>query len=249
MCDAGVPERMKEQEEQKGEGACRRPSWLGQVGIVVGKDLLLERKSREITVTSGFFAVLVAITASVSLQGGADTSTRVAPGVIWIAVAFAAVLAVGKTWQREREEDALRGLLISPLSRSAIFAGKTLGVVAFLTIVEAIVIPVVALLFAIDLYQMGPGLVVIALAATPGIAATGTLFGAMTVRTRARDLVLASILFPLLLPTVLAAVAGTRELFAGASVSETLDYVVIMLVFDIVFTAGGLALFGELMEG
>ncbi|HQB45964.1 MAG TPA: heme exporter protein CcmB, partial [Polyangiaceae bacterium] len=85
--------------------------------------------------------------------------------------------------------------------------------------------------------------------ALPGISSTGTLFGSMTVRTRARDLVFASVFFPLLLPTLIAAVAATRELFSGAPVDALQDYLLIMLLFDVVFTAGGLALFGSLIEG
>jgi len=216
---------------------------------VLRKDLLLERRTGEITTTSGFFATLVAITASVSLHSGPDTATRVAPAVIWLAVAFASVLAVGKSWHREREEGALRGLLVSPVSRSAIFAGKTLSVAMFLFVVELIVVPVVAVLFSIDLLKTGLPLLAIIVAATPGIALTGTLFGSMTVRTRARDLVLASVMFPLLLPTLLAAVAATRELFGGAPFDELTDYLLLMLVFDLIFGAGGLSMFGALIEG
>lgn len=227
----------------------RRPHWLTQTLRIAHKDLLIERRTREITTTSAFFAALVAITSSVALQSGADTRTRVAPAVIWIATAFAAVLAVGKTWQREREEGALDGLLVSPVHRSSIFAGKAIGIIAFLVVVEIVTIPLVSLLFSIDLFDVGPGMILITAFALPGICATGTLFGAMTVRTRARDLVLASVLFPLLLPTLLAAVAATRELFGGAPTSALQDYLVIMLVFDVVFTAGGLALFGPLIDG
>ncbi len=104
-------------------------------------------------------------------------------------------------------------------------------------------VPVTALLFAVDLVEVGPTLALFCLVATPGIAAVGTLFGVMTVRTRARDLVLASVLFPLLAPSLLAAVAGTRELFAGAPLRELLDYVTLMGVFAVAFTAGGLGLF------
>jgi heme exporter protein B len=222
--------------------------WLSNVAWVFRKDLLIERATREITTTSAFFACLVAITASVSLHSGADTRVRVAPGVIWISIAFAAVLAVSKSWHREREDGALDGLLVSPLSRSAIFAGKALSIVVFLGVVQIVVVPLSAVLFSVDLLDLGPGIAVISACATPGIAATGTLFGAMTVRTRARDLVLASVLFPLLLPTLLSAVAATRELFSGAPVPELRDYLVIMLVFDGVFVAGGMALFGSLIE-
>ncbi len=220
-----------------------------QALLIARKDLAIELATGEIVTTSGFFAVLVAVIASLAFYAGPDTSVRVAPGVIWIAVAFASVLALGRTWQREREDGALSGLLASPVARSAVFAGKALGVCVFIGLVELIVVPVTALLFAVDLVRVGPTLALFCLVATPGIAAVGTLFGVMTVRTRARDLVLASVLFPLLAPSLLAAVAGTRELFGGAPLRELVDYVELMGVFAFVFTAGGLGLFELLIDG
>ena len=217
--------------------------------LVAGKDLAIELATGEIVTTSGFFAVLVAVIGSIAFFAGQDATERVAPGVIWISVAFASVLALSRTWQREREEGALAGLLVMPVQRSAIFAGKALGVLVFVTLVELLVVPVAALLFAVDLTEVGGGLALLCLGATPGIAASGTLFGSMTVRTRARDLVLASVLFPLLAPTLLAAVAGTRELFGGAPVGELTDYLALMGVFDVVFIAGGVGLFDLLIEG
>ncbi|MDQ2643162.1 MAG: heme exporter protein CcmB, partial [Myxococcota bacterium] len=193
-------------------------------------------------------ALLVVILASLSFYGGPANARMVAAGVIWLSVSFAAVLALGKTWQREREEGALDGLLVAPLSRSAIFAGKALGVLGFLLVIELVVIPAAALLFALDLLEVGPGVLAIALVATPGVAASGTLFGAMTVRTQARDLLLAVVLFPLLTPTLLAAVAATRELFSGVPLVELGDYFRLLGVFDAVFIAGGLGLFGTLIE-
>lgn len=220
-----------------------------QAVIIAGKDLAIELSTGEIVTTSGFFAVLVAVIASLAFHVGASSTQGVAPGVIWVAVAFASVLAIGRSWSRERDEGALLGLLVLPLSRAALFAGKAVSIAIFVWLVELIVVPVTALLFAVDLWEVGAGLALISLAATPGIAAVGTLFGAMTVRTRARDLVLASVFFPLLAPTLLAAVAGTRELFGGASVGELFDYVAIMGVFGVVFTAGGIGLFDTLIDG
>ena len=226
----------------------RRLSWLAQARAVLQKDLSIELSTGEVVITSGFFALLVVIMASLSFFGGPQSGRLVAAGVIWLSLAFSAVLALGKTWQRERDESALDGLLVAPLSRSAIFAGKALGVLAFLIIVQLVVMPVAALLFALDLTIVGPGLLCIALFATPGIAASGTLFGSMTVRTHARDLLLAVVLFPLLSPTLLSAVAATRELLNGAPVSELADYFKLMGVFDVVFVSGGLMLFGTLVE-
>ena len=226
----------------------RRLSWAAQCRAVLSKDLAIELSTGEVVITSGFFALLVVIMASLAFFGGPATGRVVAAGVIWLSLAFSAVLALGKTWQRERDESALDGLLVAPLSRSAIFAGKALGVLAFLVIVECVVMPVAALLFSLDLIAVGPGLLCIALFATPGIAASGTLFGSMTVRTHARDLLLAVVLFPLLSPTLLSAVAATRELLNGAPVAELADYFKLMGVFDLVFVSGGLMLFGTLVE-
>jgi heme exporter protein B len=228
--------------------ARRLPGWGAQAMLVLRKDLAIEARSGEVVVTSGFFALLVVVLASLSLFGGPASARLVASGVIWLSVTFAAVLALGRTWQREREEGALDGLLVAPMSRSALYAGKALGVLGFLFAISAVVIPLSALFFALDLDRYGLGLMAIALVALPGVAASGTLFGAMTVRTGARDLLLAVVLFPLVSPTLLAAVAATRELLGGVPLSELGDYFRLMGVFDLVFISGGLALFGTLVE-
>jgi len=225
-----------------------RPSWLSYTMVLFRKDLTIELRTGEVLVTSGFFAVVVVVLGSLSFYAGAETRRQVASGVIWLAVAFAAVLALGRLWQRERDDGALEGVLLTPVPRSALFAGKALGLLTFLLLIEAVVIPLAAILFSLDLGSFGPGFVVIALSATPGLAAASTLFGAMTARTRARDLVLAIVLFPLLSPTLLAATVATRELLAGAALRELGDYVRILLVFDVAFFAGGLGLFATLLD-
>ncbi|HET9931494.1 MAG TPA: heme exporter protein CcmB, partial [Polyangiaceae bacterium] len=178
------------------------PSWFQQALSVLRKDVTIELSTGEVVVTSGFFGLLIVVIASLAFYGGPTSQRLVGAGVIWVSLSFSAVLALGKTWQRERDESALEGLLLLPLARSAIFAGKALGVLAFLIAISALVIPISALLFSLDLTEVGLGLVCIALAAVPGLAASGTLFGAMTVRTQARDLLLAVVLFPLLTPTL-----------------------------------------------
>lgn len=227
----------------------RRPSWPRQVWLVAKKDLAIELSTGEIVTTAGFFAVLVAIIASLSFFAGKDARRDVAPGVIWISIAFSSVLALSRTWQREREDGAIRGLLVAPLARNAIFMGKALGVAAFVTAVQLIVVPVTAVLFQLDLLATGGPLALLLLSATPGVAASGTLFGAMTIRTRARDLVLSSVMLPLLAPSLLAGVAGTRALFMGATFAELGDYFALLGLFGAIFTAGGLGLFDAVVEG
>jgi heme exporter protein B len=227
-----------------------RVGWGRQAWLIFKKDLAVEVATGEVVTTSGFFALLVVVIASLSFFAGPNSRTEVAPGVIWVAIAFASVLALSRTWQRERELDALSGLLILPVRRSAIFAGKALGVLAFTLAIELVVVPTTALLFDLPLGELNLslGLAAFCACATPGVAAAGTLFGAMTVRTGARDLVLAVVLFPLLAPTLLAAVAGTRELLGGAPLATLGDYFALMGAFGVVFVAGGVGLFGALIE-
>jgi heme exporter protein B len=224
------------------------PSWISQVATVAAKDLRIEVRSGEVVVTSSFFALLVVVVASMSFHGGPVSRASVAAGTLWLSVAFAAVLALSRSWQREREESAYVGLLCAPLRRSALFVGKLLSLLLFLGVVQCAVVPLVAVLFAIDLAKSGPSLLAIIWCATPGIGAVGTLFGAMTVRTRARDLILAIVLFPLLAPTLLAAVVASRELFGGAPLSELTDYFSLMTLFDVVFLTGGISMFGLLID-
>jgi heme exporter protein B len=221
---------------------------------VLAKDVRIEVTTGEIVTTAGFFAVLVTIMTSISFTTGPETTTRVAPGALWLAVAFSAVLAIGRSWQREREESALLGLLVSPVPRAAIWFGKALGLLAFLLAVEVVIVLLVALLFHVDLPRVAAPLAVVLLFGTVGVAATGTLFGAMTARTSARELILAIVLFPLLSPALLSSVAATREIFyASASgqavdMSEVSDWLLLLGVFDAVAVAGGLAMFGALVE-
>ena len=222
---------------------------------VFAKDLRIELRTREIVTTTGFFAVLVAIMASVAFYySDPQTTARVGPGAIWLAIAFASILALGRTWQREREDGALTGLLVSPIPRWAIFLGKALGVFVFVSAVEVIVVPVVALMFHVDLIAVMPLLAPVLVLGTIGVAGMGTLFGAMTVRTRARDLVLATVLFPLLSPVLVSGVAATREIFAAvasggaAQLADIQDYLLLLSVFDIVAILGGVSLFGALLD-
>ncbi len=234
------------------------PSFLRAAWLVFAKDLAIEARTREIVTTAGFFAALVAVLASVSFYSGPDTTVRVAPGAMWLSIAFSSVLALGRTWQREREEAAMTGLLVAPIPRASIFLGKAMGVFAFVSAIECIVVPVVALFFHVELLDVAVSLTCIVALGTIGVAAAGTLFGAMTVRTQARDLVLATVLFPLLSPTLLSGVAATREIFAlvqsmhppGAleQLGEVRDYMVLLGLFDAVAVLGGVAFFGALVD-
>ncbi|MGO9836548.1 MAG: heme exporter protein CcmB [Polyangiaceae bacterium] len=230
------------------------PGFARAALVVLEKDLRIELATREIVTTAAFFAVMVAVLASVAFTTGPQTTTRVAPGALWLAVLFSSMLALGRTWEREREQSTLVGLLVSPVPRAAIWCGKALGVLAFVLAVEAVVVPIVALLFHVDLPAVAGPLALVMVFGTIGVAATGTLFGAMTVRTGARELLLAAVLFPLLSPALVSSVAATREIFYAATggqpvdMAEVRDWLVLLAIFDLVAITGGAAMFGALVE-
>lgn len=214
--------------------------------LVAGKDLRIEARTREITVSAGLFALLVAVLTSLSFFVDDLGAPRTAPGVLWVAIAFSGVLVVGRSWARERENDAMRGLMLSPIPRASIFVGKTVSTLAVLALVEVLLVPVVGILFRADLVAVLGPLVVLLFLGTLGFAAAGTLFGAMSVRTRARELVLSVVLFPLVAPALLSAVVGTRELLAGAPMGDVVGWMRVLLAYDLVVVTLGWLLFEPL---
>lgn len=220
---------------------------LDATWALLRKELLIELRTGEILVTTALFATLVAVLTSISFYIDPQTSLRVAPGVLWIAVTFAGVLAMGRSWQRERENEVFRALLLSPAPRAALYLSKLLSSFAFLTAVEFVVVIEVAILFNLQLADMWLALCGLLLLGTFGFCATGNLFAALTVRTRARDMVLAVTLLPVVAPGLLAGVVGTRELLLGTPLPEIYGWFQLLGAFDLVALAAGLTLFEPLV--
>jgi heme exporter protein B len=214
--------------------------------LVLTKDLRIEFRTGEILVTVGLFAFLLTVLASLSFYIDQNASKQIAPGVLWITITFSGVLAMGRSWMRERDQDAMRGLLLTPIPRASIYIGKALGALLFLTAVELMLLPLVTFFFQLDLIPILGRLTSVLFLGTLGFVAAGTLFSAMSVRTNTRDLVLSIILFPLVSPALLAGVVATRDLLADAPLGDTLAWLRILAAFDIVFVAGSVVLFEPL---
>jgi heme exporter protein B len=227
---------------------------LSFVWILVRKDFRIELRTKEVLVVTLFFSALVSLVAGISFYSGALATSALAPGAMWLPLAFAAVLATARFWQRERENDALSGILLSAAPRTSIYLSKVTLLVSFLLVVALLVVPLAALFFHIDLLASGPQLAAIAAMVSLGAGAISALFGAMTVRTGARDLMLSAVLFPLLAPVVMTAVTATRELLLTAESGrmagwgDLRDYFLLLGVFDFVALALGAGLFRLLVE-
>jgi heme exporter protein B len=215
--------------------------------LIAAKDLRIELRAREIVPTMTLFAALVAILSALALYVDEQTGKLVAPGVLWIAIAFSGTLGLSRTWSREREEGALKALLLSPIAPSSLFLGKAIGALAFVLVTEIVVAPLVGIMLHAPLLDHLGGFALLVLLGTVGFVAAGTLFGAMTARTRARDLLLAVVLYPLVSPALLSGVVATRELFGGVPLAQLVDWIKLLVAFDLIFVVGGTWLLGVLL--
>lgn len=188
-------------------------SFLAIAWLVARKDLTVEVRTREILYTTLFFAVSCVLVFAFSFVRDGRPLDGAAAGILWIAIAFSGTLAVGRTFERERQSETLRALLLAPADRPAVYTGKLLGLVVLLAAVEAILVPVVGFLFQAPVLAEPLLLVALLATGTIGFAAVGTLFAAMLMRARSRDVLLPILLYPITVPVIIAGVRGTAALF------------------------------------
>ncbi len=220
-----------------------RVAWL-----VMRKDLTVEVRSREILYTTIFFAVSCILVFAFALVREGRPLEDAAAGILWIAIAFAGTLALGRTFERERHAETLRALMLAPADRPAIYVGKLLGILALLLLAEVVVVPLVGLLFQQPLAREPLLLVALLLCGTLGFSAVGTLFAAMLVRARSRDVLLPILLYPITIPVIIAGVRGTSALFQAAPDVPMVRFWIAMLAFfDVVFVTLSLWTFEPLM--
>ena len=218
------------------------------VWLVVRKDLMVEIRSLEIAYTTLFFAVSCVLIFAFALVQEGVAPEGGAAGILWIAIAFAGTLALGRTFERERQSETLRALLLAPAARPAIYVGKLLGILALLFGAELILVPLVAFLFQSPLLARPVWLAGVLVTGTLGFAAVGTLFAAMLVRARSRDVLLPVLLYPITVPVIIAAVRATATLAAPDVEMALVRFWLAMLVtFDVVFVTLALWTFEPLM--
>ncbi|MDA8216624.1 MAG: heme exporter protein CcmB [Dehalococcoidales bacterium] len=189
-----------------------------QVMAIVWKDITCELRSKEMFSAMSVFALLAAVIFNFAFELQVENVENVAPGVLWVAIAFAGVLGLNRSLILEKDRGCLDGLMLCPVDRSAIYVGKMVGNVLFMLAMEAVAIPVFAVLFNLPL--LTPWLVAIVVLGTLGFAAVGTLFAAISVNTRTREVMLPVLLFPVIVPLIIAAVRATQSAVAGLGAGE-----------------------------
>ncbi len=222
--------------------------FLAQVFAILWKDIRCELRSKQTWIGMGLFALLVLVIFNFAFDLRVDNKASVAPGALWVAFIFASLLGLGRTIAAEREKGSMDRLLLCPVDRKAIYLAKLLGNLLLIGVVELVALPVYAALFDVplDVPLFASALIPIVLLGTLGVAVIGTLFSAMAAATRARELLLPILVFPLIVPVVFAAVRATATLLAP--VANDPPWLGLIVAFDIIFLSISLLTFGYVIE-
>lgn len=224
----------------------RLQGYLRAIAAVVWKDLAMELRSRELLGAMLVFALLVILIFNFALELDVRTRATVTSGVLWATFAFAGTLGLNRSMAIEKDRGCLDGLLLAPVDRSALYFGKMLGNLTFMMIVEAIVLPVYSALYNTNLFN--PGLLLVILLGSLGYVVVGTILSAMAVQARTRDVLLPILLFPVILPVLIAAVKASNGYLQGLEAAEIMPWLNLLIVFDVIFTATAFMVFDFVVE-
>ena len=215
---------------------------------IAAKDIRVELASRTAIATAVTFAILVLVIFNFARDPAEVRFEVLAPSVLWVTSAFAGVVTLNRSFAMERERGAMDGLLLAPVSRSAIYFGKYLANLAFVLVVNAVLLPLFILFFNVNLTSALGWIGLLLALAAAGYVAVGTLLAAMTVRTRFAELMLPVLLLSFLVPPVLVGVQATTRLLGGRPLGEIIGWVRFLVVYDIVFLVLGWLLFPSTMD-
>lgn len=222
--------------------------FLKKVWAIVWKDVTSELRTKEIFTSMSVFSLLVIVIFNFVFDPGISNLEKILPGILWVAFTFAGVLGLNRSFIFEKDKDCLQGLMLCPVDRSAIYLGKMIGNVIFMLVVEVIALPIFSVLFNFSiwilLYRLSPVLIL----ATLGFAAVGTVFSAMSVNTRTREVMLPILLFPVTIPVMIAAVKSTGVVLEGASLLSAVSWLNLLVVFDLIFLAVSFLTFEYVIE-
>jgi len=220
--------------------------YLRAVGAILWKDIAAELRSRELLGSMLVFALLVILIFNFALELDVRVRQTVTAGVLWVTFAFAGTLGLNRSMAIEKDRGCLDGLLLAPVDRSALYFGKVLSNLLFMIIVEAIILPLYSLLYNVNLFQ--PGLIIVVLLGSIGYVVVGTLLSAMAVQARTRDILLPILLFPVVLPVLIAAVRATTGVLRGLPLEDYQAWINLLIAYDVIFLGVAIVTFDYVVE-
>lgn len=219
------------------------------VFVVAAKDLRLEYRTRQALLTTLFFAVLILIVFNFAFDPGDPAVQAAIPGILWVALLFPGIIQLNRSFQSEREEGTLLGLILSPVDRGLLFLGKYLANWVLLLLVDLLVLGAFLIFYNVAVSWRVLGCLFLLIGLVGGVfSAVGTLFAAMVSSLRGRDVLLPVLLFPILVPEVVAAVNATRELFGSESLEHFGNWIRLLVVANLVFGAVAFLIFEHVVE-
>jgi len=222
---------------------------LKQTSLVFWKDLLLELRRRDSLLTMFFFGTLLLSVFHFSFDLPPDKVAEMAPALLWLAFLFTGTLGLTQLFQVERENHCLEALLLSPLDRGALFLAKSCFNLLLMLLVELVVMPLFWILFNLHGWNLLPQLFLVTLLGTVGFCVLGTIMSAVTLRARARELLLPLVLFPLMIPVILATIRCMENIMSAGDLGAAESWLRLLLGFDVIFVTVGILIFDRVIEG
>lgn len=222
--------------------------FLSQMFLLLRKDLLLELRRRESLLTMFFFGTLLLFVFHFSFDLPPERVTEMAPALLWLAFLFTGTLGLAQLFEAERGNHCLEALLLSPMDRGALFLAKTAFNLILMVLVEIVVIPLFWILFNLRSWDVIPNLFLVTLLGTVGFCVLGTLLSAVTLKARARELLLPLVLFPLMIPVILGTIRCMETILRAGELGEALPWLRLLIGFDVIFLTVGVLIFDWVIE-
>ncbi|MBI4561756.1 MAG: heme exporter protein CcmB [Candidatus Rokubacteria bacterium] len=223
-------------------------SYARRAWIVLYKDLVTERRSKASLNALLFFALLLLLLFQFALGPDRERLAAALPGLLWLGLVLAGLLGLGRSFLAELENDCWEGLVLTPGDKSAIYLGKLAGNFLLMLTVEAALLALFGIFYNMDLWGALPALAGVSVLGTVGLAAIGTLFGAITAQVRARELLFPLLLLPVQVPVLLATVKATEAVLAGQSLGEVGHWLKLLAAADVIYLVVGLLTFEFIFE-
>jgi len=222
--------------------------FLNQTFLLLRKDLLLEMRRRESLLTMFFFGTLLLFVFHFSFDLAPDRVAEMAPALLWLAFLFTGTLGLAQLFEAERGNHCLEALLLSPMDRGSLFLAKTAFNFILMVLVEIVVIPLFWILFNLRSWDVIPNLFLVTLLGTVGFCVLGTLLSAVTLKARARELLLPLVLFPLMIPVILGTIRCMETILRAGELSDALPWLRLLVGFDVIFLTVGVLIFDWVIE-
>jgi heme exporter protein B len=222
--------------------------FLGDAYLLLRKDLILELRRRESLLTMFFFGTLLLFVFHFSFDLVPDRVSEMAPGLLWLGFLFTGTLGLAQLFGAERENQCLDALLLSPLDRGALFLAKVCFNFILMLLVEIVVIPLFWILFNLQTWSLLPRIFLITLLGTAGFCVLGTIMAAITLRARSRELLLPLVLFPLMIPVILATIQCLGAVLRAGEIGDALPWLRLLIGFDVIFLTLGVLVFDWVIE-